>query len=147
MFILNKEIALLALASLFGCATIQNPGGPVASLLVKGDPQLMVAFNQALQPLIQGEPVGCELCDQLGTDKLVYTFFRDHKWLYKKFGQAWNVAQKQPNGNTVEMSFFTPNLTSPDCGPPLPQPCYTLAACTQYGGCTKDSTRHSCKKC
>lgn len=158
MFMPIKEIVLLGLVSLLGCATLQhpntcgsggqNPGGPVANVQVRGEPQHMVAFDQALQPFIQGEPVGCELCDLLGvTDKLTYTFFRNHEWLFKKFGQAWNVAQKQPNGNQVEMTFSTPSLISaPDCAS-KPQPCYVLAACAQYGGCTKDSTLRSCKKC
>lgn len=145
-----REFCKLAMLSVVlsctACSTIkpvQPVTGPTVEVLVEGIPSTLTAFDQALQPTIQGFVVGCVHCDQLATAQtLTYSFFRHQTELYEKFGTAWNAVPASPPTKKPKMTFFESTAISPDC---TSKPaCYNLWPCLQFAHCTKDATLRSC---
>ena len=160
MLLVVTSGALLASCGTMQPSALQVANAPTVEVVVGGKPQLLAAFNQAFQPLIATEPVGCNVnvtgqvsdCSVLqGTTvpptatALTYDYFGAHAWVFEKLGVAFNQVQSQFPAETLTMTTSpTPPLIVPDCSS-LPPPCTSTPWCNQYGGCSKQ--RFPCAKC
>lgn len=155
----GRILVVTAGAFLASCMTAMQapPTAPTVEVAVAGKPEQLAAFDQALRPLLGGEPIACTVnvngqlsgCEALSTTPvppsakdLTYDFFGPHTWVYEKLGVAFN--QVQSAGKLTLTTNPMPPVPVPDCTT-APQPCVASPWCPQYGGCSKQ--KYPCAKC
>lgn len=147
-------IACLALAACASGPKDVMPENPTwGKAHVVGQTLHLSKFDQSFRASL-GDPnfdhhyIGCiegckELAEGGAPTRLVYVFAREHRKVIGLLGQTWDQVQKSSADPAFSLKFDA-MITSPDCGPPRPQPCQALPICSDGCGRKPPGNCNSC---